>query len=88
MLPRSIQNQLDKETPKINPDIANGLAVKHLKHVEAYVNDIMYSAARDFPKEIKYIGCRRCTPIEEFRETTKVKSNRSVFTLVVSPQLS
>lgn len=79
MFPRSVLTQIDNETPKINPDIANGLVIKHLKHVEDYVDSIIKSAAQGFPAGLKYDGCRRTTPIEEFREATKIKSNRSVF---------
>jgi hypothetical protein len=70
---------IDRSTPRLNPDICNGLAVSHLKHVEEYVDQIFRAAARGFPEGLTYTGCRRCTPKEEFDIVTKKKSTRRTY---------
>lgn len=67
--------------PKINPDIANGLATVHMKHVERYVDDVMRSASQGFPEGLRYLGCQKCTPIEEFNIVTKPKNNKRSFSV-------
>lgn len=85
MFPSSIQKLIDDATPKINRALGDGLAIKHMqvseenKGVEGYVDSIFQSAAKSFPPGLVYLGGRRCTPIEEFNETTKKKGNRYVF---------
>lgn len=63
------------DTPKLNPIIANGLAVEHMKgsELQRYVHAIFQSAAKGFPEGLTYDGCQRTTPHEEFQETTKKK---------------
>lgn len=63
-------------TPKINPDIAEGLAVKHIPHLEEYLDNIIRGVAKGFPNELEYVGCQRCTPKEEFDEATKKKNTK------------
>lgn len=67
------------DTPKINPDIANGLATIHMKHVEAYLDDVIKAVSKDFPEGLLYVGCQRCTPQEEYAFATNKKSNRRSF---------
>lgn len=70
---------IDLDTPKLNPDLANGLAVKHFHQVEDYVHQVFKSAARGFPVGLEYMGCRRCTPTEEFAVVTKKKGSKRMF---------
>jgi hypothetical protein len=70
---------ISADTPKINPIIANGLAVEHMKHVEEYVDTIFRSAAKGFPEGLTYHGCRRCTPQEEYAMVTRKKGTRQTF---------
>ena len=72
----SLLELMDSFTPKVNPDIGHGLAVKHLKYVENYVDDVMRSAASGFPKGLEYMGCARCTPQEEFNVVTRRRNNK------------
>lgn len=81
----------EKHTPKINPDIANGLALKAMKGVERYIDKIIRSAAPGFPEGLEYgwpskggIGFERCTPWEEYTKTVQRKMNRSTFELARS----
>ncbi len=50
---------------KINPDIAQGLAVKELDKVEQYIDKRWRSAAANFPPNLYYEGPYRYTPEEE-----------------------
>lgn len=70
---------VDGETPKLNPVIASGLAVSHMQYAEQYVDTVLQSAAKGFPPGLQYMGCRRCTPSEEFAEATKKKGTRRTF---------
>jgi hypothetical protein len=75
---------VDQDTPKLNPLVANGLAVEHMKHVEKYVDQVFHSASRGFPEGLVYHRGVRCTPQEEFDEITKKKNNRSVYDVAPS----
>lgn len=79
-----LKEYMHRVTPKINPDIANGVAVKYLAKVEEYVDSVMRSAAKDFPTGLDYVGCERCTPLEEAKYVTSVKSNKRTFDIARS----
>lgn len=79
MFPKSILALIDEATPHLNPILANGLACTHMQEVEQYVDSIFKSAAQGFPPGMLYLGCRRCTPQEEYFESTKKKGSRCVF---------
>lgn len=79
MLPRAAHAALDNAVTKLNPIIANGLATVHMKNIEQYLNSVFHILAKGFPPELRYIGCRRCTPAEEYAEVTKAKGNKTVF---------
>ena len=76
---RELGRLVDNDTPKLNPKIANGLAVEHMKEVERYVDGVFRSASKGFPEGLTYVNCTRCTPQEEFEENTKQKNNKRVF---------
>ena len=67
---------LEKDIPKINSIIGNGLACTHLNYTEAYIDAVFTSASKGFPPGLTYIGCKRCTPHEEFALVTKKKGTR------------
>lgn len=88
MLPRSAHAALDAATPEINPILANGLATTHMNEVdpytrmrqtEIYIDFVMKIVANSFPPELKYLGCRRCTPMEEYAEASRSKTSKTVF---------
>jgi hypothetical protein len=66
---------MDLDTPPLNPLLANGLAVAHLTQVDKWVDDVICSASRGFPKGLQYHGAVRCTPPEEFNEQTRKRTN-------------
>ena len=77
-------NLIDEFTPQINPDIANGIAVKHLKQADEYIDSILANVSKDFPPGLVYVGCERCTPLEEFAEVTKQRNSKRVFDIARS----
>lgn len=76
---RELGRLVSLHTPKLNPAIAGGLAVIHMKEVESYVDQVFKSASKGFPPGLVYVGCKRCTEQEEFMETTKKKGPRRQF---------
>ncbi len=84
MFTPSITKAISQATPKINPDIANGLVVQHLNYVETYIDALFRSAASGFPPGLIYHGCRRCTPMQEYNEAVKKKGNKAVFDVAKS----
>jgi hypothetical protein len=64
--------------------VANGLAVEHMKHAEQYIHEVFMSVSREFPSEFKYLGCRRCTYQEEYRETIRKRSVKAVYDIAES----
>jgi hypothetical protein len=91
MFPRSIREKIEQHTPKLNPSLAHGIAIEHIngtingytRNVEHYIDQIMKSAFDGFLPGFEYVGFRRTTPIEEYREVTK-KRNSSKSTIDVA----
>lgn len=83
-LPAGLLELMDADVPKINPMIANGLAVEHLKYIEQYIDAVFKSASMYFPDGFKYDGCRRCTPDEEWGRTAMKKGAAAVFDVAKS----
>lgn len=67
---------VEENTPKVNPEVMNGLACTYMQKAEEYVNKIFKSASKSFPNGLVYNGYERCTPQEEFNVTTKVRYNK------------
>lgn len=65
--------------PRMNHAICDGLSTHQLKNSESYIDDVWHSVDDSFPKPMKYVGYRKCTPAEEFREATKSGRPRRVF---------
>ena len=61
---KQLFNDILETVEKINPDIAEGLAVKELKNVEQYIDKVWKSAATSFPPNLYYDGYKRYTPEE------------------------
>lgn len=79
MLPRSLIVPQSNSIPHLNPDICNGLAVKHMKELEEYIDPIYRSVAQDFPPGLKYLGCRRCDPVEEYKVVSRDRGGKRTF---------
>jgi hypothetical protein len=75
---------LERHTPPINRDVMDGLACKYMQQTEAYVDEVFRSASASFPTGLEYIGYERCTPEEEYLETTKSRNNKRMFDIARS----
>lgn len=80
-----------EHTPKITPDIGNGLACNAMNGVERYIDKIIKSASPGFPEGLEYgwkskggLGLERCTPLEEYRWIIDKRNNRSTYELARS----
>lgn len=72
---------LHESIPKINEDLANGLAYRQMQHPEKYIDRAIRIAEQDFPPEVKYAGYHVCTPREEFTETVRKRSTPTTIEL-------
>jgi hypothetical protein len=72
-----IERLIDAHTPRLNPSIANGIAVEHMQqvHVINYIDSAFRDAAKGFPEWLTYEGCRVCTPTEEYFEASRKQGN-------------
>lgn len=73
-----------RHTPVMNEEIMRGLAVKDIGKLEQEIDAQVRSICIGLPKSVKYIGCRRCTPMEEYQEVTRDHNNRRSFNLAKS----
>lgn len=64
---------IKEKTPKINEDLACGLATIHLKYAEEYIDNVLRSASNSFPAGFVYEGYRRCTPYEDYEYNIRKK---------------
>jgi hypothetical protein len=71
-------------TPQPNPLIMEGLACTYMPRTEEYINAVMVSASRSFPPGLTYVGYERCTPREEYEETTRPENNKRFYDLARS----
>lgn len=83
---QSLFDFIASDTPKLNPLLANGLAVEHMKRSEKYLDDIFQDVFKNFQGSITYLGLRRVNPYEEYDQTKKKqgKNKRPVFDLARS----
>jgi hypothetical protein len=77
MIPSSLRTLLNTTMPKMNPDLARGLAMRHMEDAPAALHGMvavtMAAITRATNGRIKYLGMRRCTP----EETRVILSKRS-----------
>lgn len=66
-------------TPPLNPDIASGLATRHIPEAEAYIDSVFRAVSKGFPEGFVYVRGERCTPQDEFNEITRRRNNRREF---------
>lgn len=82
MIDLNLLKLVDATMPRLNYDLCNGLAAKQVnEEVEAYMNDIIRSAAESFPPGLKYVSCKRCTPLEQFKEISRPPTPKRGFDL-------
>lgn len=67
------------EIPQLNPLLADGIVVAHMKEIIPYMDRIIRCVALDFIEGLEYIGMERCTPKEQmYFAPTKKKSKRLI----------
>ena len=71
----SLSRLIKADTPELNPALAGGLATAQMKMSASYVDEVFRAVSKRFPKGLKYLGCKPCTPQEEFAIATR---NRGV----------
>ena len=57
--------------PTFNESVVQNTVINDIRDVEKFLNDIFVCASESFPKGFKYLGGRRCTPAEQFREIVR-----------------
>lgn len=70
---------IQKQMPQFNRDITRGLACQQLEHVEQYIENIIRCAEVGFPPSLRYVGCHRVTPLEEFNIVTAKRSTKLMY---------
>lgn len=75
---------VEQKTPKFNEHVMNGLACYYVPFAQEWLHNIFLSASKSFPKGLTYKGCERCTPYEEYQETTRLRGNKRTFDLAES----
>jgi hypothetical protein len=73
---KKLFDAIDKDMPKFNPILADGLAVSQIPMSEAYIDKIFTSIATGFPEGLVYDGYKRCTPHEEYIEVTNKRGTK------------
>lgn len=68
---------MDAATPRINPLIGNGLAMKHIPMAQQYIEKAFRSSASDWPAGMTYVRGERCDPQAEFNEQTRKRQNKA-----------
>ena len=71
----SFRQLIDRNAPKMNHAMMRGLAVHKVGQLEQYINSVFRSAAKSFPEGLEYVGYERCSPLEEYTEATRARSN-------------
>lgn len=59
--------------PKANIDILRGLTVRQMDFLPESIDKIWQTAAKDFPPQVKYLGWKPCTVLEEYNNEPRPK---------------
>lgn len=70
--------------PPFNPMIAKGVATYQIPLMQKYIDHVFRCASRSFPEGMQYMGCRRCTPEQEWAIVTARRHNRHSYELAQS----
>lgn len=67
---------IDKEVPDVNKDVMDGYALVQMNNIEDYIAKLVHSISRSMPPGIRFKKMVRCSPEEEYRDRTKLKTNK------------
>lgn len=83
--PHSINEMICRKlTPKLNPDIMRGLATVMLQNSAEYIDAVARRNFHNCVPGVEYLGYDLCSPEEEFRERTKLKTNKRQYDYALS----
>lgn len=68
---RLLFGMLEEKTPKMNPDIAEGLAYKEIRKCPLYIESYIDLIMERMPPEMKFLGIESCRPEQLFRELVR-----------------
>lgn len=72
-----LASKIAEVTPKLNSDIVNGIAIKHMTKAVDYIDSVLRDVSKNFPAGLIYHDKEICTPVEMFEfETAKKNSKR------------
>lgn len=81
---RRFLERVKLDTPQMNPDITQGLAVKIVPWGERYVRGVLDSASKNFPPGFEFVDLDRCTPHQAFNEEPRKKNDKRTFEMARS----
>lgn len=87
MMDPELARIVDSKITKLNPDLARGLATRHLPMAEAWVDSIFRAVAKGFPPDLVYVKGERCDPQGAFNQITKKRNGSKRFYDVARSQL-
>ena len=67
---------ISARVPKINPDIARGIATIQVPQSEEYIDRDLRASSEQFPEGLEYVGYEICTTDEEVRELMKPRGEK------------
>lgn len=76
---RYLYKNMDRVVHKLNPVLAEGVAVKQLEQSVEYIDSVFRSASVSFPEGLEYKGCDVVLPHEEYNLITTRGKNKGVF---------
>lgn len=81
---RLFAEMVEQVVPKLNPHVMNGLACEYVPGAQNWLHNIIISASKSFPKSLTYDGCERCTPYEEYMESTRTRNSKRIYDIAES----
>lgn len=84
MVDPSLIRGILETTEPLNHKVMSGISTEQLREPERYIEKILRCASVDFPKEFTYDGYDVCSPEEEYKVVTRLRSNKSWYELARS----
>lgn len=79
-----LSRMMQRHTPVMNERVMNGLASTAMEHLEEYIDAQIRSICVGMPSSVRYVGYAQCSVDEEYREVTRIHSNRRYYNLAQS----
>lgn len=72
-------SKLVNEQPKFNPQICDGFAYSQLQDVTKHIDIVMEAVSRSFLEGFTYLGCKICTPMEQFIAQANLPARADIY---------